>query len=199
MEIEELQSAWVQMSQELDHQKKLTNEIILDMTKQKYQNKFNILTNYETVGAFVCFIVAFFVLLNFGKLDTWYLKICGILTLSFLIVLPVLVLSTLKKIKNIDITKGSYKENLKVYLRTKNRLLKLQQVGMAIGFAGLLFILPVTSKIISNKNVFLTNLKVEQYVIFAITLVALAFFCKWAYKGYLKITQSAQDLIKDLE
>ncbi|SFR85961.1 hypothetical protein [Maribacter stanieri] len=199
MEIEELQSAWVQMSQELDHQKKLTNEIILDMTKQKYQNKFNILTKYETVGAFVCFIVAFFVLLNFGKLDTWYLKICGILTLSFLIVLPVLVLSTLKKIKNIDITKGSYKENLKVYLRTKNRLLKLQQVGMAIGFVGLLFIVPVTSKIISNKNVFLTNLKVEQYVIFATTLVALAFFCKWAYKGYLKITQSAQDLIKDLE
>ena len=199
MEIEELQSAWVQMSQELDHQKKLTNEIILDMTKQKYQNKFNILTKYETVGAFVCFIVAFFVLLNFGKLDTWYLKICGILTLSFLIVLPVLVLSTLKKIKNIDITKGSYKENLKVYLQTKNRLLKLQQVGMAIGFVGLLFIVPVTSKIISNKNVLLTNLKVEQYVIFATTLVALVFFCKWAYKGYLKITQSAQDLIKDLE
>lgn len=199
MEIEELQSAWVQMSQELSQQKKLTNKIILDMTKQKYQNKFTMLTKYETIGAFICFVIAFFVLLNFGKLDTWYLKVCGVLTLSFLLILPVMVLSTLKKIKNIDITNGSYKENLKVYLKTKNRLLKLQQVGMAIGFIGLLFIVPVTSKIISDKNVFLTNLKVEQYIIFAITLVVLAFFCKWAYKGYQKITQSAQDLIKDLE
>ncbi|WP_299799589.1 hypothetical protein [uncultured Maribacter sp.] len=199
MELEELQSAWTQMSDELNHQKKLTNQIILDMTKQKYQNKFTTITKYETIGAVVCFAIALFVLINFGKLDTWYLQICGVLTLSFLIVLPVMVLTTLKKIKNIDILNGSYKENLKFYLKTKNRLLRLQQVGIAVGFVGLLFIVPVTSKIISNKNVFLTSLKTEQYVIFAITMIAMVFFCKWAYKGYVKVTQSAQELIQELE
>jgi len=199
MELEELQSAWTQLSDELNHQKKLTNKIILDMTKQKYQNKFTTITKYETLGAFVCFAIAFFVILNFGKLDTWYLQVCGILTLLFLIVLPVMVLSTLKTIKNIDILNGSYKDNLKFYLKTKNRLLKLQQVGIAIGFVGLFFIVPVTSKIISNKNVFLTSLKTEQYVIFAITMIAMVFFCKWAYNGYLKVTRSAQELLQDLE
>lgn len=199
MELEELQSAWVQMSEELSHQKKLTNQLILDMTKQKYQNKFSTITKYESIGAVVCFAVAFFVLLDFGKLDTWYLQICGVLTLSFLIVLPVMVLTTLKKIKNIDILNGSYKENLKFYLKTKNRLLRLQQIGIAVGFVGLLFIVPVTSKIISNKNVFLTSLKTEQYVVFAITIIAMVFFCKWAYKGYVKVTQSAQELIQELE
>jgi len=199
MELEELQSAWTQLSDELNHQKKLTNKIILDMTKQKYQNKFTTITKYETIGAFVCFAIAFFVILNFGKLDTWYLQVCGILTLLFLIVLPVMVLSTLKTIKNIDILNGSYKDNLKFYLKTKNRLLKLQQVGIAIGFVGLFFIVPVTSKIISNKNVFLTSLKTEQYVIFAITMIAMVFFCKWAYNGYLKVTRSAQELLQDLE
>ncbi|MDO6473263.1 hypothetical protein [Maribacter sp. 1_MG-2023] len=199
MELEELQSAWTQMSDELNHQKKLTNQIILDMTKQKYQNKFTTITKYETIGAVVCFAIAFFVLLNFGKLDTWYLQICGVLTLSFLIVLPVMVLTTLKKIKNIDILNGSYKENLKFYLKIKNRLLRLQQVGIAVGFVGLLFIVPVTSKIISNKNVFLTSLKTEQYVVFTITLIVMVFFCRWAYKGYVKVTQSAQELIQELE
>ncbi|WP_036154390.1 hypothetical protein [Maribacter forsetii] len=199
MELEELQSAWTQLSDELNHQKKLTNKIILDMTKQKYQNKFTTITKYETLGAFVCFAIAFFVILNFGKLDTWYLQVCGILTLLFLIVLPVMVLTTLKTIKNIDILNGSYKDNLKFYLKTKNRLLKLQQVGIAIGFVGLFFIVPVTSKIISNKNVFLTSLKTEQYVIFAITMIAMVFFCKWAYNGYLKVTRSAQELLQDLE
>ncbi|WP_324027368.1 hypothetical protein QSV08_05700 [Maribacter sp. BPC-D8] len=199
MELEELQSAWTQMSDELNHQKKLTNQIILDMTKKKYQNKFSTITKYETLGAVVCFAIAFFVLLNFGKLDTWYLQICGVLTLSFLIVLPAMVLTTLKKIKNIDILNGSYKENLKFYLKTKNRLLRLQQIGMAVGFIGLLFIVPVTSKIISNKNVFITNLKTEQYVVFTVTLIVMLFFFRWAYKGYIKVTQSAQELIQELE
>jgi hypothetical protein len=199
MELEELQSAWTQLSVELNHQKKLTNKIILDMTKQKYQNKFTTITKYETLGAVVCFAIALFVLFNFNKLDTWYLQVCGILTLLFLIVLPAMVLTTLKGIKNIDILNGSYKDNLKRYLKTKNRLLKLQQIGIATGFIGLFFIVPVTSKIISNKNVFHTSLKTEQYVLFAITLIAMVFFCKWAYNGYLKVTQSAQEILQDLE
>ncbi|CAN0576649.1 unnamed protein product, partial [Ectocarpus sp. 12 AP-2014] len=130
MELEELQSAWTKMSDELDQQKKLTNKIILDMTKQKYQNKFTTITKYESLGALVCFAIALFVIFNFNKLDTWYLQACGAFTLLFLIVLPVSVLSTLKKIKNIDILNGSYKENLKVYVHTKNRLLSLQQIGI---------------------------------------------------------------------
>lgn len=199
MEIEELQAAWSQMSNELEQQKKLTNDIILNMTKQKYQNKFVLVTKYETIGALVCFIISFLVVLNFNKLDTWYLQICGVLTLSFLIILPLMVLKTLKRIKNIDISKGSYKENLSLFLKTKNRLLKLQQIGIGFGFIGLLFIVPVTSKIMSNKDVFLISFKIEQYIVFTITLVIFAFFCKWAYSGYQKITQSAQELIKDLE
>lgn len=199
MELEELKSAWTQMSDELNHQKKLTNQIILDMTKQKYQNKFTTITKYETLGAVVCFVVAFFVLLNYSKLDTWYLQVCGVLTLSFLIVLPVMVLTTLKRLKNIDILNGSYKENLKFYLKTKNRLLRLQKIGIAVGFIALFFIVPVTSKIISNKNVFLTSLKTEQHIVFAITLIIMVFFCRWAYNGYLKVTRSAQELLQDLE
>ncbi|MDP2528070.1 hypothetical protein [Maribacter dokdonensis] len=199
MELEELQSAWTKMSDELDQQKKLTNKIILDMTKQKYQNKFTTITKYESLGALVCFAIALFVIFNFNKLDTWYLQACGAFTLLFLIVLPVSVLSTLKKIKNIDILNGSYKENLKVYVHTKNRLLRLQQIGIVVGFIGLFFIVPVTSKIISNKNVFLNSLKTEQIITLTIILVAMAFFCNWAYKGYKKITRSAQELLQDLE
>ncbi|MDF4222304.1 hypothetical protein PXC01_11945 [Maribacter sp. M208] len=199
MELEELQSAWTQMSNEINHQKKLTNQIILDMTKQKYQNKFTTITKYETLGAIICFTIALVILINFQELDTWYLQVCGILTLSFLIVLPAMVISTLKRIKNIDILNGSYKENLKLYVKTKNRLLRLQQIGIAVGLIGLVFIVPVTSKIISNKNVFLTSLKTEQYIIFTITMVIMVFFCKWAYNGYLKVTRSAQELLQDLE
>ncbi|WP_339652234.1 hypothetical protein [uncultured Maribacter sp.] len=199
MEIEELQAAWLQMSTELKKQKKLTDDIILSMTKEKYQNKFKKISTYETIGAIVCFSLALLVLIKFHSLDTWYLQICGLLTLIFLIVLPVLVLKTLNKMKMIDISKGSYKENLSQFLKTKNSLLKLQKLAIGISFFGLSFIVPVTSKIISNKDVFLISLKIEQYIAMGIAMTFVYFVSRLGYIGYKKVTNSAEELIKDLE
>src|SRR6056297_2570482 len=130
MELEELQATWSEMSQELEKQKKLTNEIILKMTQDRYRKKFSKLRNLETVGAMICYLWVVFFLFNFGKLDTWYLQICGVLTIAFLIILPTLVLKSLKKIQNLDILNGSYKKNLVIYIKEKNKLLKIQQMGI---------------------------------------------------------------------
>jgi cytochrome c biogenesis protein CcdA len=199
MELEELQSAWSQMSTELEQQKKLTNDIIMKMTQEKYRNKFKTVTTYETMGAFVCFCIAILFLAKFGELNTWYLQVCGVLSVSYLIILPIMVLSALKKIKALDISKGSYKDNLISYIKAKNRLLRLQRIGVGVGLLGMFFILPVCSKIISNKNIFELGLKTEQVVLLSITVIITAIFCIWAYKGYLKLTRSAQELLKDLE
>jgi MFS family permease len=199
MEIEELQAAWLQMSNDLNQQKKLTNDIILNMTQEKYKNKFKTVTTYETVGAFICFCIALLLIVKFGKLDTWYLKACGIFSLSYLIVLPILVLRALKEIKTLDISKNSYKTNLSHYVKAKNWLLRLQQIGMGIGIIGLFFIVPVFSKISSNKNIFEIGLNTKQIVLLTITLMVTIGFCLWAYKGYQRLTQSAQELLNDLE
>ena len=42
MELEEMQAAWSQMSQDLEKQKQLTDEIILKMTQQKYTSQWNL-------------------------------------------------------------------------------------------------------------------------------------------------------------
>lgn len=99
MELEELQLAWTQMGKELETQKKLTNNIIMEMTRTKYKNKFKKISMYEKAGTVVCFGVALLILINFKKLDTWYLQACGTLCLGFLIIMPILVLSAYKKFK----------------------------------------------------------------------------------------------------
>jgi len=199
MELEELQTAWAQMSNELEHQKKLTNEIILNMTKEKFRNKFKTVTAYETIGAFVCFCIAMLVLVKFGELNTWYLQLCGVLSLSYLIILPILVLRALKRIKTINISNNSFRENLRHYIKAKNRLLRVQQIGIGLGFLAMFFFIPVFSKIISDKNIFQVGLKTEQVVSLSITFFITVIFCLWAYKGYVKLTRSAQELLKDLE
>jgi len=199
MELEELQATWSEMSQELEKQKKLTNEIILKMTQDRYRKKFSKLRNLETVGAMICYLWVVFFLFNFGKLDTWYLQICGVLTIAFLIILPTLVLKSLKKIQNLDILNGSYKKNLVIYIKEKNKLLKIQQMGIYLSYLLLFILLPVSTKIISNKNIFLIDLKPLQGVALLVALVFMFFFTRWGYRSYKKITNSAEDILRDLD
>ncbi|MFT6934116.1 MAG: hypothetical protein ACJAUQ_000500 [Maribacter sp.] len=88
MELEELQLAWTQMGKELETQKKLTNNMIMEMTRIRYKNKFKKISNYEKAGTVVCFGVALLILIKFNKLDMWYLQASGILCLGFLIIMP---------------------------------------------------------------------------------------------------------------
>lgn len=199
MELEELQLAWTQMGKELETQKKLTNGIIMEMTRNKYKNRFKRTYNYEAVGTFVCFGIALYIVFHFDTLDTWYLRACGVIALVFLVVLPFLVLSALKQIKNLDIFNGTYKENLIKYTKSKTRLLRLQQISITASFVMLFIIIPITAKIFNNIDVFLIPLKAEQWVGFAIVFVGMLFFSRWGYRSYQKITDSAALLLEDLK
>lgn len=197
MEIEELQTVWSEMSDQLEKQKKLTNELIMQMTQDRYRTKFDKITFYETIGAIVCFVMAIYLLVNIDKLDTWYLLSCGIFTITFLIILPVITLGLLGKIKRINILKNSFKETIVGYEKAKNQLLLTQRVGIYLSFILVFTCLPVFSKIIKNKDLFLQT---EVWFIYLpIMAVFLFFFTRWGYKCYKNITNSAENILKQLE
>ena len=140
MELQELQTLWSQLSEQLEDQKKLTNEIIMKMTQERYANKFRKISVYETVGAIICFIAALYVLFNFGKLEIWYLQLCGLFTFLFLIILPVLTLKSLRNITQINVAESSFKDTIVLFEKAKNKLLLLQRVGIYLSFL-LMFII----------------------------------------------------------
>ncbi|WP_281543256.1 hypothetical protein [Maribacter aestuarii] len=197
MELEELQSAWAQMSRELEKQKELTNEIIMDMTKEKYRAKFKTITNYEKAGTIVCLISALYIGLNILKLDTWYLLLCGLFAILFSVLMPVLVLRSLKRIRKLNIIDLNYKDALLQYTKAKNHLLRVQRYGLYASFLYLMTFLPAIAKIVNDKNLFLEpSTLVWKLLIMA---VFLALFAQWGYGQYKRITSSAEQLIKDLE
>ncbi len=151
------------------------------------------------MGAVVCFGAALYILIHFYKLDTWYLQACGVATLTILIALPILVLSSLKKIQNLDILKGTYKENLVKYTKLKSRFLGLQQIGIALSLFMMFLIIPITLKIFKDKDLFLIPLNSQKWIGFSIVFIAMLFFSRWGYRSYQKITDSAALLLKDLE
>lgn len=197
MDLEEIQTIWSEMSDQLEQQKKLTNEIIMKMTQDRYRNKFDKITFYETIGAIICFVMAIYFLVNINKLDTWYLLACGMFTIAFLIILPAITLGLLGKIKRMNIVKNSFKETIVGYTKAKNQLLLIQRVGIYLSFILVFTCLPVFSKIMKNKDLFLESRILLIY--FPIMAIFLFFFARWGYKCYKNITNSAENILKELE
>ncbi|SFW19548.1 hypothetical protein [Cellulophaga fucicola] len=198
MDIEEMQAIWSQIGQDLEKQKKITNTLVMKMTQERYANKFSKLATYETLGAFICFITALVILLNFNKLDTWYLVLCGALLTGYFITLPALVLKSLYTIKAIKIDVTSYAVTVKKYVKAKNKLMLVQQLGVYLNFVALLLVIPVFSKLFKNKDVFVTPNTI-WYWLLPVLVILMVLVSRWGYNCYKKITNSAENLLKELE
>ncbi|MCJ7465590.1 MAG: hypothetical protein MUO53_02735 [Maribacter sp.] len=197
MDLDEIKATWSQMSDQLEQQKKLTDKIILEMTQQKYKNKFSKISMYETIGAVVCYVMAFYILLYMKELDTWYLLTLGIFTLGCLLVMPFLVLRSLKNIQRVDLVNSNYKEALIKYTQEKNRLLFLQRLGIYLGFFMLCTSLPVFSKINNGKDLFLSATTWLWYL--PVMGVFFFFFARWGYRSYRSITDSAENILNEMD
>lgn len=103
------------MSEELEKQKKLTKEIILKMTHQDYKDRLNKIAIPEKISAVFTYVVAAILLFRFHELDTLPLRLCGIMTLAILVILPYFSLKYLNGMRNLNVSVLSYKESIVSY------------------------------------------------------------------------------------
>jgi len=199
MELEEMKTLWEEMSQKVEKQKLVTDQIIMDMTQQKYSNKFSKILLYESTGSLICYGMAIYLLVNIGKLDTWYLLSCGIFTITVLLILPLLTLRSLTRLKRLDVAAYSYKETLVRFERSKKRMLLLQRTGIYLSLILFLAVLPVMSKIFNDKDMFTMDMAALPWIFTGVVFVLLIFFVRWGYGCYKSITTSAENVLKELE
>lgn len=199
MELEEMKTLWEEMSQKVEKQQLVTDQIIMDMTQQKYTSKFSKIFLYESLGTVICFAMAIYILFNIEKLDTWYLMACGIFTLAFLFLLPLFTLWSLTRIKSLDVAAFSYKETLVRFERSKKWVLLSQRTSIYLSFILFLAVLPVLSKIFNNKDMFTMDMDALPWIFTGAVFVLLIFFLRWGYGCYKSITASAEMVLKELE
>jgi len=198
MELEEMQATWSLMSDQLDNQKKLTDKLIMEMTKERYKNKIGILSKYEGIGAIICFIMAILLITRFSELNTWYLLACGIFTVCYLIILPFIVLRSIRSLKRIDLTNNNYKETLIAYTKKKRQFLLTQKVGIYLNFILLVVSLPVVVKVFNGKDIFITNINLMYWYI-PIMAIFLILFSIWGYGKYKNVTTSASQILEEFK
>ncbi|WP_103068173.1 hypothetical protein [Aquimarina sediminis] len=202
MELEEMQAVWSQMSNQIEKQKKLTDKMIIMMTQDQYRKKINKIAYPEIIGAIICYGTAILIITNFYKLDNWYTLLSGIITTCILLILPVLSLKSIHKMHKIDIATNNYKETLIAYNKGKKRFQLVTKMGFYLGFILLFAIMPVTTKILNNKDLFSPAPGKSIWPLIVAIPIAVVFFiafARWVGKYYNRNMNSAESLFKELD
>ena len=197
MDLDAMKQNWGKLNDEIEKQKNITDKLILEMTKDKYQRKMQRIIVPELIGGIICFAAAIYTLLNFDKLDTWYFQICGTIFLISMIFFPILVLRSIFSMKDISIEKNSSKEVVSQFIKKRKNLLFVQKLTMISNFFLVFTTLPVTSKILNDENIFLEPTKL---LLFALVMgIFLFFFSRWAIGCLKRSTQNMQTMLEGLE
>ena len=197
MELDELKGKWETLSEQLEKQQLLTEKLIMDLTKEKYNKKISGIKGAELVGAIICGITVLFILFNFEKLDTWYLQASGVIMLLFLTVAPILSFTVLNEFNKVSNSEKPMKEGLEQFAKSKKRFVSLQKTAFYMSF-----ILFFISTLLAGKLMNGIDLVVEQPEVLKYSLpvgfLFVMLFSVVVFRKYNKSMQQAEQLLKDL-
>jgi hypothetical protein len=197
MEINEFQNIWKAMDKSLSNQPKLNNHTIMEMTKDKYHNTINRISNKEKIGSFFCFIIVVFIIYTLKDQDTWYLMTCAILSMCFYIILPILSLKSIRDLNAINFANTNLRDTIIEFQKKKAVFLKVQQLGILLSIFILFLFLPPMIKTIDGKDIFLERSIWMWYI--PISLLLIAVFARWGYNYYKKTIEAAESILKDFQ
>lgn len=196
MELDDLKKAWEDISNQVNKNESLNPQIIDQMTKNKYQANLKKIAYPEFAGVLICLMGAIYIAFNFGKLDTYFLQITGVVSIMLLLILSVLSLLSLQKFnRNIDLNK-SYAETLKVFAVQKLQFHKFQKINVTLSYLLLVTTIILFSKFFAAKDI--TDSKYFWTFSFSLGYIFLLFYSKWVTKYYKNTLRQAEELLKEL-
>jgi len=196
MEFDEIKTLWDEMSDQISHQRKMTESLIVRMTRTDYRNKFLKIWIPEALGTCICFAAAVYMIADFKKLDTWYLMLCGIISVFILFILPLLSFYAVHRIRSVNILQNNYKQTLQEYSIGNRRFAMIQKLSFYLCAVLLLTSLPVMGQLIAGKNLFIEG---RLWLWYAVGYPFFYGLSRWVFRKYAKVTKEAEDILKELE
>ncbi len=194
----ELQEMWDKFNSSLKQQKLITERVIMDITKIKFSDKIKSIIKYESIGAIVLLIASIKLIWNIQIFDTLPLQITVVISLIIMIMLPVLSLSSIYRMKSMNMSTRNIKENIVEYTKRQSRFLLVQRWGVLISPILMLALIPLFLKLRKGEDFFAGNSNNLLWYI-PIALIALVLFGKWGYGCYTRITEDAKKILQELE
>jgi len=195
MELEEMKTLWAEMSAAVEKQKKITDSIIIKMTRSNYRNKINKIRVPEFIGSFLCMAGAALIVFNFRQLTPWYLAVCGILACLVLVLLSFLSVIAIRSLQRISITDNNYREALLAYAKGRLQFVRIQKINFCLAALLMVTILPVIGELINGQDVFK---KPGLWLSYAVLFPFFYWVSTWVFHKYLKIINDAETILKEL-
>lgn len=197
MELHDLKKNWQSAVNQTNKQNILTSKIIDQMTQKKYQSKIRKIKYPELIGRIICILGLSFIVFNFNKLDTVFLRAIGVLTILLLMILPILSFLSLKQFNLAYNFDKPYIEILKQFANQKLRFLQYQKANAFLNYVLLVTIIILLPKFFYGKDI--TFSKSFWTFAFSFGYIFLLFFSKWVKKFYGNSLRQAEELIREIE
>ena len=98
-----------------------------------------------------------------------------------------------------DVTQRSYTETLQEFTRKRRNMLLIQKIGVMVSVFMMWVSIPVFSMIMNNKDFFAQEHDPWLWVFTAAVTAGVILFARYGYRGYKKVTSSAENVLRDLE
>jgi hypothetical protein len=196
MELEEMKTLWEEMSLKLEKQQKMTDTLIIQMTRQNYRNKLRKILVPEAIGALGCLAQIVFILIYFRELGTWYLSACGIISMVVLFLMPLFSLQSIRRLRSVDISQKDFQQSLLDYSKNKKLFVLVHKINFYLGAILVVVLLPVMGQLIGGKDIFKVT---RLWWVYAATFVFFYVFARWVYRCYISTAEDAEVILKELE
>ncbi|MEN0048966.1 MAG: hypothetical protein AAF806_18020 [Bacteroidota bacterium] len=194
MELEEMQTLWSTMSEQIDQKVTLSKTEIMEMTQKRYQQKLNQIAYPELLGSIICFGMVGFIFINLDKLNDVLSLLATLLSLIILIALPTASLLAIKRLRAIDVSQHSYQQSLLTYTKAKQHLCQVQKYGLYLGFVLMFSILPFFTKVMGEE---LEATSILKGMLFGVPFLIVFVLIVARYYG--KTIRATENIIRDLE
>jgi hypothetical protein len=206
MELEEMKSLWDDMNQKplkqkgflhnnLSNMAQLNN--INNMTQLKYNKQASIFKVAEIIGLLVAYTFAGIILYKFNILDKWYLSICGITLVMYLLVMPLYTITGTRRMKKIDLAKSSHKEVMEHFYSVKSRMKQAEKVSLIA--SPFLFVAStvILTKIFTDIDFFTLIFQLPIVLLMVLSFIGAILFNIWVFKKRGKQLQSVKQLLEE--
>jgi hypothetical protein len=197
MDLDDLKNTWEDIKNQAEKQQNLSPEIIDQMTQKKYYSKLRRIAYSEIIGISICLMGAFYIGLNFYKLDTAFLQGVGVVSIFLLLTLSIISILSLRQFNIPSDVNKPYAETLKRFAVQKIQFHKFQKINIILSYLLLVTIIILLSKFFSGKDI--TDSKYFWTFSFSFGYLFLLFYSRWVLKYYNKTLRQAEELLQELQ
>ena len=199
IDLDQMKLVWADYSKKLDMQKKLTDQLIVEMAAHKSASRFNQMLVVEVVGLLFAGLMCIYILLHFDKLESLPNQLSAGGTIGILIISMAFGFKIIHAIRRIDILNDSYGSTLTKFKDFK-RLMKLYKRTTIVFYVFMpIIILPVAVKLMGGKDLFDDLAKYGYTYLMSLLVLPLVWILiYWFYRNNIqKISRSINKIKND--